>query len=137
VTDERPRAAPGAEKPGPRPLILLAEDNPALAEMLTWLLDREGFETLHAADGMSALAMARQGKPALILSDVTLPRMDGFTLCRMIKSDARLTRIPFVFLTARTQESDRETALKAGADEYVTKPIPNADLVKMIRKHLG
>lgn len=127
-----------AEKPpGTRTRILVAEDDPALAEMLKWLLAREGFDPLHAADGMSALAMVRQEKPALILSDVMLPRMDGFKLCRLIKFDAELKHIPFVFLTARTQDKDRETALQAGADEYVTKPIPNADLVKMVRKHLG
>ncbi len=127
-----------AEKPPEnRTRILLAEDDPALAEMLKWLLTREGFEPLHAADGMSALAMVRQERPALVLSDVMLPKMDGFKLCRLIKFDAELKHIPFIFLTARTQDKDRETAQQAGADEYVTKPIPNAELIKVIRKHLA
>lgn len=126
-----------ATGPAGKPRILLAEDDPALAEMLKWLLTKEGFETLHAADGLTALNLARQHRPNLILSDVMLPKMDGFKLCRFIKFDAELKGIPFVFLTARTQDKDKETAREAGANAYITKPIPNAELVKAVRQYLA
>ena len=124
------------DQPKPR-VILLVEDDPPLAEIMRWTLAKDGFEVLLAGDGMAALALARERRPDLILSDVMLPKMDGFKLCRLVKFDAELKHIPFVFLTARTQDKDRETAKLAGADEYVTKPIPNQEIVKLVRKHLG
>jgi len=117
--------------------ILITEDDPALAEMLRWLFSKEGFEVLHAIDGISALALARQERPDLILSDVMLPKMDGFKFCRLVKFDADLKRIPFIFLTARTQDKDRETAMQAGADAYLTKPMQNQALIAEVRKRLG
>ena len=121
----------------PRKRVLLVEDDPALAEVMKWILARDGLEVLHAADGMAALDLARREHPNLILSDVMLPKMDGFKLCRLLKFDADLKGTPFVFLTARTQDKDRETAKQAGADEFVTKPIANQELVALLRKRLG
>ena len=121
--------------PGTR-IILLVEDDPALAEIHRWTLAKAGFEVLQAADGMTALALARERRPDLILSDVMLPKMDGFKLCRLLKFDTDLKRIPFLFLTGKSQEKDRETGLGAGADAYSVKPISAADLLALIRKHL-
>ncbi len=123
------------DQPKPR-VILLVEDDPPLAEIMRWTLAKDGFEVLLAGDGMAALALARERRPDLILSDVMLPKMDGFKLCRLLKFDAELKGIPFIFLTGRTQEKDRETARQAGADDYLVKPFPNDALVALVRKHL-
>ena len=137
MSDE-PAVPPAPLPPGPaRKRVLLVEDDPALAEITKWLLTRDGLEVLHAADGMAALDLIRRERPNLILSDVMLPKMDGYKLCRLVKFDADLRAIPFVFLTARTQDKDRETAMAAGADAYFTKPMKNDALLLMVRKHLA
>ena len=128
---------PIPETPLPAKKILLAEDDPAMAELLKHVFTQEGFQVVHAKDGMAALALIRQEVPHLILSDVMLPRMDGFKLCRLVKFDSTLRHIPYLFLTARTEDRDRETAMQAGANAYVTKPIQNQALVALVRKHLG
>ena len=128
---------PAPETPLPGKRILLAEDDPAMGELLKHVLGQEGFQVMLAKDGMAALSMIREQVPHLILSDVMLPKMDGFKLCRLIKFDSALRHIPYIFLTARTEDRDRETAMQAGANAYVTKPIQNQALVALIRKHLG
>jgi len=103
--------------------ILIAEDNPASLYMLQTLLEGEGFAVEAAGNGREALDRARANPPDLIISDILMPIMDGYTLCRLCKSDERLKHIPFLFYTAEyTERKDEDLALSVGADRFVLKP---------------
>ena len=111
--------------------ILLVEDNPENRDMLSRRLIRRGFEVEFAEDGEEAVRKAREGAPALILMDLSLPVMDGWEATRRIKADAATAAIPVIALTAHAMSSDRERALSAGCDDYDTKPV---DLERLLRK---
>ena len=101
------------------PTILLVEDDATLAETLRYNLEREGYTVIGAGDGVTALELARQDKPDIVVLDVMLPRLDGFSVCRMLRKESA---IPIIMLTARAEEGDKVLGLEAGADDYVTKP---------------
>ena len=111
--------------------ILLVEDNPENRDMLSRRLIRRGFEVEFAEDGEEAVRKAREGTPALILMDLSLPVMDGWEATRRIKADAATAAIPVIALTAHAMSSDRERALSAGCDDYDTKPV---DLERLLGK---
>ena len=111
--------------------ILLVEDNPENRDMLSRRLIRRGFEVEFAEDGEEAVRKAREGAPALILMDLSLPVMDGWEATRRIKADAATAAIPVIALTAHAMSSDRERALSAGCDDYDTKPV---DLERLLGK---
>ncbi len=111
--------------------ILLVEDNPENRDMLSRRLIRRGFEVDFAEDGEEAVRKAREGAPALILMDLSLPVMDGWEATRRIKADAATASIPVIALTAHAMSSDREQALGAGCDDYDTKPV---DLERLLGK---
>lgn len=102
--------------------ILLAEDSPTQAEKLRYLLESKGYAIRMAGDGKQALASARQRKPDLIISDVMMPVMDGFTLCNEIKHDERLNDIPVILLTSLSDIGDILKGLESGADNFIRKP---------------
>jgi ligand-binding sensor domain-containing protein/signal transduction histidine kinase/DNA-binding response OmpR family regulator len=104
-----------------KPLILLVDDDYELCEFVSGCLDRE-FEVMTAGDGEEGLEKARQYLPDLILSDTMMPRMDGYELCSKVKSDLQTSHIPFVLLSARSDEEDLIEGLEVGADDYITKP---------------
>lgn len=110
--------------------ILLVEDDATLAEALTYNLEREGYTVLHASDGMTALEMARRDAPDILVLDVMLPRLDGFSVCRMLRKEST---IPILMLTARQDEVDRIAGLELGADDYLTKPFSVGELLARIR----
>lgn len=111
------------------PLILLVEDNEMNRDMLSRRLKRRGFEVRIAIDGQQGVDMARTLSPALILMDMSLPVMDGWTATRMLKDDAETAGLPVIALTAHAMAGDRDRALKAGADDYDTKPVDFARLL--------
>jgi DNA-binding response OmpR family regulator len=113
--------------------ILLVEDDAGIAEPLIFGLHQEGFQVLHAADGPRGLALARAEQPELILLDVMLPGMDGFTLCRTLRCKSA---VPILILTARGQELDRVMGLEIGADDYLVKPFSFRELVARVRAML-
>ena len=113
--------------------ILLVEDNPENRDMLSRRLIRRGFEVEFAEDGEEAVRKAREGAPALILMDLSLPVMDGWEATRRIKADAATASIPVIALTAHAMASDREKALDAGCDDYDTKPVDLERLLGKIR----
>ena len=116
--------------------ILIVEDNEMNREMLSRRLERRGFAIVMAVDGQQGVDMARSEKPDLILMDMSLPVMDGWTATRTIKDDAETAGIPVIALTAHAMAGDREKAMAAGCDDYDTKPIELPRLLEKIGKFL-
>jgi DNA-binding response OmpR family regulator len=102
--------------------ILVVEDEKDLADLITYNLQRNGYDVVCAADGQSALDMAAKQPPDLVLLDLMLPGVDGTEVARKLKGDARTSHIPIVMLTAKGEETDVVVGLTIGADDYVTKP---------------
>jgi len=116
--------------------ILIADDNPDNIEIFRTRLAVHGYEIITAVDGEDALAVARREQPDLILLDVMMPKMDGVDVCRLLKSDPSLPFTPIVMLTAKSGAQDVVTALDAGADEYLTKPVDHGALVARVKSML-
>jgi CheY-like chemotaxis protein len=116
--------------------ILIVEDNEMNRDMLSRRLERRGFAIVMAMDGQQGVDMARSEKPDLILMDMSLPVMDGWTATQTIKADADLAKIPVIALTAHAMAGDREKAMAAGCDDYDTKPIELPRLLEKIGKFL-
>jgi DNA-binding response OmpR family regulator len=114
--------------------ILVIEDDPDIALSLRLKLERDGgFEVRTAEDGASGLRMAVERPPDLVLLDVNLPGMDGFEVCRLLRSDPATSSTPVIMLTARIDESDRVAGLDLGADDYITKPFSPKEALARIR----
>lgn len=110
--------------------VLLVEDDATLAETIKYNLEREGYTVLHAGDGMLALEIARREQPDILVLDVMLPRLDGFSVCRMLRKESA---VPIIMLTARQDEYDRIAGLEMGADDYLSKPFSMGELHARIR----
>jgi DNA-binding response OmpR family regulator len=110
--------------------ILVVEDEPALQETLVYNLERQGYQVESAADGRSALQMARAGHPDLIVLDIMLPEIDGFEVCRILRQEMNVT---ILMLTARDEEIDRVIGLEMGADDYMTKPFSMRELLARVK----
>ncbi|MGC9357153.1 MAG: response regulator [Anaerolineae bacterium] len=110
--------------------ILVVEDELALRETLEYNLVRQGYEVCAAADGLTALDLARQEQPDLILLDVMLPGMDGFEVCRVLRQEMN---VPILMLTAKADEIDKVVGLEVGADDYLTKPFSMRELMARIK----
>ena len=118
------------------PKILIVEDNEMNRDMLSRRLERRGFAIVMAVDGQQGVDMTRSEKPDLVLMDMSLPVMDGWTATQTIKGDAELKGIPVIALTAHAMEGDREKAMAAGCDDYDTKPIELPRLLEKIAKFI-
>ena len=116
--------------------ILLVEDNEMNRDMLSRRLAKRGFEVVMAVDGAEGVEMARSASPDLILMDMSLPVMDGWTATRTLKADASTSAIPVIGLTAHAMAGDREKCLEAGCDEYDTKPVDFPRLLEKIQVQL-
>jgi two-component system response regulator MtrA len=110
--------------------VLVVDDDPALAEMLTIVLRGEGFDTAVVADGTRALPAVRELRPDVVLLDLMLPGMNGIDVCRAIRSESG---VPIVMLTAKSDTVDIVLGLESGADDYVVKPFKPKELVARIR----
>jgi two-component system cell cycle response regulator DivK len=117
--------------------ILVVEDNRDNLTLINDVLSSLEYEVLSAKDGEEALQSASAEKPSLILMDLSLPRMDGWTATQRLKSDPELAHIPVIALTAHAMIGDRERALAAGCDDYVSKPINIRELISKLRQLLG
>jgi DNA-binding response OmpR family regulator len=113
--------------------ILIVEDEIALQETLAYNLQKQGYEVFLAGDGTTALEISRKIKPDLILLDIMLPGMDGFEVCRRLRSELST---PVLMLTARDDEIDRVVGLEVGADDYLTKPFSMRELVARVKAML-
>lgn len=116
--------------------ILLVEDNELSRDMLARRLARSGFAILVALDGQEAVEAVRREKPDLVLMDMSLPSLDGWSATRLLKSDPLTANIPVVALTAHAMIGDREKAIEAGCDEFATKPVDFPKLLSTIAKCL-
>jgi DNA-binding response OmpR family regulator len=114
--------------------ILIADDDDGLRHLLRLVLRREGYEVIEAADGTEALARAYDSSPSLVLLDVMMPGLDGFDVCRKLRSDQRTHRMPIVFVSAIEDIQQRNDLLKLGADDCIKKPIGPRDLVNRLRR---
>lgn len=117
--------------------ILVVDDEPDILKTVKISLEMEGFKVLKAKDGMTALKKTKKEKPALIVLDIMLPKMDGYKLCKMIKFDKKYKDIPIIILTARAQEKDKKLAKKSGAEVFLTKPFESEELIKNINDLLN
>jgi two-component system cell cycle response regulator DivK len=103
--------------------VLLVEDNNDNFELVRYLLERAGYEVLAAYDGQEGLELARQELPDLILMDLSIPKIDGWTAGHELKADPQTAHIPLLALTAHTLPGDRQHAMESGFDGYISKPI--------------
>ena len=113
--------------------ILIAEDERDIRELVNFSLQFGGFAVVQAANGAEAVEQAQKELPDLILMDVRMPKMTGYEACRQMKSMPELRDIPVVFLSAKGQESEIQTGLEAGAEEYILKPFAPDELVKQVQ----
>jgi DNA-binding response OmpR family regulator len=111
-------------------LILIVDDEPKIVKLVRDYLERGGFRVTTAANGPTALAIARADKPDLIVLDLNLPGMDGLDVCRQLR---RESDVPIIMLTARVEETDRLIGLELGADDYIVKPFSPRELVARVR----
>ena len=116
--------------------ILLIEDSKALAGALEGALKINGIDTVWAADGVQGVAAAKREKPDLILLDLMLPRISGFEVCKILKTDNTTWRIPIVIMSTLSDQESRLRAQEAGADHFIAKPYNLAATLEEIKKYL-
>ncbi len=112
--------------------ILIVEDNMDTYELVRFILEKNGFETMLAMNGRDGVNAAAKQRPDLIIMDLSMPEMDGWTATRLIKGDTSTSSIPLIALTAHALPSDRKRAFDAGCDEYITKPMDLLDLLETV-----
>jgi DNA-binding response OmpR family regulator len=120
-----------------RPVVLAADDDKDILELITFRLERSGYTVLQARDGEEALRLAQAEKPSLAVLDVMMPKMDGFELTRRLRADSATSRMPIILLTARGQEADVQQGFNAGADDYIRKPFSPQELRARVQAILG
>ena len=114
--------------------ILIVEDEKNIVDILSFNLAREGYQVLEAYDGKAGLQLALEQNPDLILLDLMLPEMNGFDVCRALRTENRST--PVIMLTAREEEADKVLGLELGADDYITKPFSMRELMARVKANI-
>ena len=114
--------------------ILIVDDEKPIVEILTYNLQKEGYETIEAYDGEQAITLALTKKPDLILLDIMLPKVDGLTVCKRIRHT--LSNVPILILSAKDEEIDKILGLELGADDYITKPVSVRELMARVKANL-
>ncbi|MFA5103823.1 MAG: response regulator [Candidatus Margulisiibacteriota bacterium] len=117
--------------------ILVIEDVEDHLEIVKLILEQHGYNILVATTGLEGLKCARANSPDLVILDVVLPEMNGYEVCKEIKNGADTKEMPVIMLSVRSNPEDIETAYKAGANKYITKPFNLEDLIKEVKKQLG
>ena len=115
-----------------KPRILIVEDDRNALRFAQYTLEQEGYTVTTAVNGLEGLRKAEGENPDLIVLDVMLPGMNGFEVCQKLKADQRTAKIPILMMTAKARESDKETGLNLGADDYLTKPASPDQLVASV-----
>jgi chemosensory pili system protein ChpA (sensor histidine kinase/response regulator) len=117
------------------PLVLVVDDSITVRRVTQRLLKREGYRVALANDGLQALERLQEEVPAVVLSDIEMPRMDGFDLARNIRADAKLRGLPIIMITSRIAEKHREHARELGVDHYLGKPYSEDELLGLVRAY--
>jgi len=117
--------------------ILIADDDPNATRFAQFVLEQKGYQVVTASNGLEGLNKVAEEKPDLVILDIMLPGMDGFQICRRLRAAESTARLPILMLSGKARESDRESGLKVGADEYLTKPASPADLTNAVQKLLA
>jgi len=113
--------------------ILIVDDEKSIVDILKFNLEKEGFQTLEAYDGEQAMDLAISANPDIILLDVMLPKVDGFTVCRKLR---QYLSVPIIMLTAKEEEVDKVLGLELGADDYITKPFSIREVIARLKANL-
>lgn len=119
------------------PTILVVEDDPSIALLIRKTLESRGYQVVTATDGEAALVACVEHRPAAMILDVNLPKLDGFTVAKRVKAVASLKHIPIIFLTAQDRPADMIAGIQAGAKHYLTKPFKTEDLIGKLAKLVG
>ena len=131
------KAPPGEDMGSTERRVLLAEDEPNIVESLRFLLGRAGFEIDVSVNGREALERALDKPPDVMILDVMLPELDGFEILERLRADDRGAQLPVIMLTAKGQRQDRDRALAARANLFISKPFSNTELVDAVRRLAG
>lgn len=117
--------------------VMIVEDEPNIVESLSFVFSREGWQVAAALDGETAISRLMSEPPDVLILDVMLPPLNGFEVLKRLRSEPSLKHLPVLVLTAKGQEKDRHTAMRLGADAFVTKPFSNRDIVQQVRELAG
>jgi chemosensory pili system protein ChpA (sensor histidine kinase/response regulator) len=134
-TDTGLPAMPVMQAPPQIPMVLVVDDSITVRRVTQRLLAREGYRVTMAADGLQALERLAEELPTVVLSDIEMPRMDGFDLARNIRGDARLKHLPIIMITSRIAEKHREHAMELGVNNYLGKPYSEEELLSLVRHY--
>ena len=129
--------SPSAQSTNGKPLVLVADDDPDILALVTFRLERGGYEVVGAPDGEEALRLALDRIPDLAVLDVMMPKLDGYEVTTRLRQNERTKRMPIILLTARVQEADIARGFEAGADDYVKKPFSPQELGARVQAILG
>lgn len=116
--------------------VLVVEDSPAQRQMITELLKNSGLKVIVAVDGVEALENIAQSSPDLVILDIVMPRMNGYEVCRRLKTDPKTKNVPVVICSSKGEEFDRYWGMKQGADAYISKPFQPKELLGTIKQLL-
>ena len=120
-----------------QPLVLVADDDPDILELVAFRLERAGYDVARARDGEEALRIATESHPDLAVLDVMMPKMTGYDVTRRIREDEATSRMPVILLTARVQDADVARGFEVGADDYLKKPFSPQELRARVQAILG
>ncbi|GKT20238.1 Hpt domain-containing protein [Acidovorax sp. SUPP3334] len=132
---ERKAAPPALSAASQVPLVLVVDDSITVRRVTQRLLQREGYRVVLAADGLQALERLQEERPTVVLSDIEMPRMDGFDLARNIRADARLRDLPIIMITSRIAQKHREHAAELGVNHYLGKPYSDEELLSLVQHY--
>ena len=123
--------------PEQQPVVLAADDDEDILDLVKFRLERSGYTVLQARDGEEALELARERKPDLAVLDIMMPKLDGLELTRRLRAEEATKRMPIILLTARAQDTDVQQGFDAGADDYIRKPFSPQELRARVQAMLG
>jgi DNA-binding response OmpR family regulator len=126
-----------AQRENGKPLVLVADDDPDILALVTFRLERGGYDVVPANDGEEALRLALERAPDLAVLDVMMPKLDGYEVTTRLRQNERTRRMPVILLTARVQEADIARGFEVGADDYVKKPFSPQELGARVQAILG
>jgi chemosensory pili system protein ChpA (sensor histidine kinase/response regulator) len=119
------------------PMVMVVDDSLTVRRVTQRLLVREGYRVVLAKDGMEALERLAEERPAVLLSDIEMPRMDGFDLVRNVRADPRMAGLPVIMITSRIAQKHRDYAAELGVDHYLGKPYSEDELLGLVARHVG